>query len=49
MMAIETFGIPGVTAMPILITLLTLSFTAFVSLIVNDSVKSILLRSIKLV
>ena len=34
--------------MPIWITLLTLSFTAFASLIINDGVKSILLRSIKL-
>ncbi len=48
-LAIETFGIPGVAAMPIWITLLTLSFTALVSLIVNDGIKSILLRTIKLV
>ena len=48
-MAIETFGIPGVASMPIWITLLTLSFTAFASLIINDGVKSILLRSIKLI
>jgi len=48
-LAIETFGIPGVAAMPIWVTLLTLSFTAFVSFILNDTIKSILLRSIKIV
>ncbi len=48
-LAIETFGIPGVAAMPIWVTLLTLSFTAMLSFIVNDSIKSILLRSIKIV
>lgn len=48
-LAIETFGIPGVAAMPIWVTLLTLSFTAMVSFIVNDSIKSVLLRSIKIV
>ncbi|EQD32934.1 plasma-membrane proton-efflux P-type ATPase, partial [mine drainage metagenome] len=47
-LAIETLGIPGVAAMPVWITLLTLSFTALISLLVNDSIKSILIRSIKI-